>query len=125
MVRLKPAVFSFCIFLLWSLSLPAAAGQSGNVPGNSVGNPPQTPVPGDDHDYIHLLSETVSPVSGGVSIQIRPPMPSGRGITPSFSFSYNSGALTSLNDIGGTLNWDSNTGGNYSASSGWQNSGYP
>ncbi|HEX4005473.1 MAG TPA: RHS repeat-associated core domain-containing protein [Acidobacteriaceae bacterium] len=57
------------------------------------------PVPGAGHDYIHLLSETVNPANGSLSITIRMPAPAGRGIDPPAVFRYNSGELSALTDV--------------------------
>jgi RHS repeat-associated protein len=50
------------------------------------------PIPGAGHDYIHMLSETVNPANGTVSLKITMPTPKGRGISLPFSLTYNSGA---------------------------------
>jgi hypothetical protein len=57
-----------------------------------------TPVPGAGHDYIHLLSETVDPSSGNVSVRITLPTPPGRGLTIPFSIAYDSGSVHRLDD---------------------------
>jgi RHS repeat-associated protein len=50
------------------------------------------PIPGVGHDYIHMLSETVNPANGTVSLKINLPTPKSRGISLPFSLTYNSGA---------------------------------
>ncbi len=51
------------------------------------------PVPGVGHDYIHALSETVSPANGTVNLKIAMPTPSGRGLSMPFALTYNSGQV--------------------------------
>ena len=77
-----------------------------------------TPIPGAGHDYIHLLSETVSPSNGSVSVRIQVPMPKGRGITIPFSFAYDSNGIEHLVPAAlGHALWLSNTG--YVSQGGW------
>lgn len=67
-----------------------------NVPAqfpSAVNNDTRTPVPGSGHDFIHMLSETVDPSNGSVSVQISTPVPPSRGMTIPFSFDYSSGAV--------------------------------
>jgi RHS repeat-associated protein len=58
----------------------------------SVADDTAAPVPGAGHDYIHLLSETVNPASGTLSLSINLPMPKSRGLTLPVAITYNSGA---------------------------------
>ena len=51
-----------------------------------------TPVPGAGHNLIQLLSETVNPANGSLSISITPPVTPSRGISVPFSFGYSSGS---------------------------------
>jgi hypothetical protein len=60
----------FRLIILASLTVVSARAQITNVT-----NDQSTPIPGAGHDYIHLLSETVNPSNGSVSIRIQPPMP--------------------------------------------------
>ena len=77
-----------------------------------------TPIPGAGHDYIHLLSETVSPSNGSVSVRIQVPMPKGRGITIPFSFAYDSNGIEHMVPAAlGHALWLSNTG--YVSQGGW------
>jgi len=79
-----------------------------------------TPIPGVGHDYIHLLSETVNPANGSLSLRIQPPIPKGRGITLPFSFGYDSNSVSHLvpgPDAGQSM-WVGNT--SYLAQGGWQ-----
>lgn len=66
-----------------------------------------TPTPGVGHDYIHLLTETVNPANGSVSLRIQLPIPKSRGITVPFSIGYDSNGL--LYGVGddGWLAWGS------------------
>lgn len=75
-----------------------------------------TPVPGAGHDYIHLLSETVDPSSGQVSVRIMPPIPPSRGMTIPLTLTYDSGGVHRL-DNSGT--------GNYWVSESFSNSALP
>jgi hypothetical protein len=77
-----------------------------------------TPVPGAGHDYIHLLSDTVNPGTGTVSVRISPPMPKGRGLNLPFSFAYDSGSAVQAYSAGpGGITWTTNQG--YLADGGW------
>src|SRR5258706_15957460 len=49
-----------------------------------------TPIPGAGHDYIKLLSETVDPANGSLSLRLQVPVPQGRGMSVPFSFAYDS-----------------------------------
>src|SRR5258708_5091584 len=51
----------------------------------SANNGESKPIPGAGHDYIHLLSETVSPANGSVDVPIRLPAPTSRALTIPFS----------------------------------------
>ncbi len=52
-----------------------------------------TPTPGSGHDYFHMLSETVNPASGSVSLRIETPTPNGRRLSLPFAFTYDSNAV--------------------------------
>lgn len=83
-----------------------------------IGDGGQHPVPGAGHDYIHLLSETVNPANGSLSINIRMPVPAGRGISPPAVFRYNSGELSTI--IGTpTILWSTSTQNPFGAANGW------
>lgn len=60
---------------------------------SAVNNDTRTPVPGSGHDYINMLSETVDPSNGSLSVNVSTPVPPSRGITIPFSFDYSSGAV--------------------------------
>ena len=71
-----------------------------------------TPIPGAGHDYIRLLSETVNPANGSLSLRISVPLPKGRGITLPFSFGYDSDGVHHIlgaAPVPGQAEWQSNT----------------
>ncbi len=68
--------------------VPPARGQIATVDDTT-----STPIPGAGHDYIHLLSETVNPANGSVSLRIQFPTAAGRGIALPFSIGYDSTVL--------------------------------
>src|ERR1700733_136997 len=95
----------------------AAHSQITNVTDDTA-----TPIEGAGHDYIKMVSETVNPANGSVSLRIQVPTPKGRGITMPFSFSYDSNSVHHLipayyPNYGQAL-WTSNIG--YLSQGGWQ-----
>ncbi|MGH9325132.1 MAG: hypothetical protein ACRD2B_00370, partial [Terriglobia bacterium] len=68
-----------------------------------------TPIPGAGHDYIHMLTETVNPANGSVSLRIQVPVPKGRGLTLPFAFAYDSNGVNVLYSSVGQGEWRSNT----------------
>ena len=60
-----------------------------------------TPIEGVGHDYIKMLSETVNPSNGSLSLRIEVPMPKGRGISLPFAFTYNSNGILHLEPVEG------------------------
>ena len=50
----------------------------------NIGDDTSTPVESAGHDYIKMLSETVNPANGSVSLRIEVPVAKGRGITVPF-----------------------------------------
>lgn len=95
---------------------PAAGGVDGSV---------QKPIAG-GHDYVHLLSETVNPATGGLSVRIQLPVPKGRGITAPAVIAYSSGELSSLIEPSGSLLWATSTQNPNGQSTGWgSTSGIP
>jgi hypothetical protein len=101
-VRLIPRSFApvpltlILVAFVSFLYLPAQA-QLGPVGGATA-----TPIPGVGHDYIGDLVDTVSPADGSVSVRIKTPVPSGRGISVPFSFSYDSNGVWQPFNISGT-----------------------
>jgi RHS repeat-associated protein len=53
-----------------------------------------TPIPGAGHNYIHLLTETVNPANGSLSVRIQLPVPKSLGITIPFAIAYDSNGVT-------------------------------
>jgi len=62
----------------------------------NVDDTTSTPTPGVGHDYVQMLSETVDPAHGSVSLRINLPTPKGRGMTLPFSIDYDSGSENHL-----------------------------
>lgn len=55
-----------------------------------------TPVPGVPHDYVKLLSETVNPANGAVSVRITVPVPDARKQPMPFSINYDSNGTAGM-----------------------------
>jgi YD repeat-containing protein len=91
-------------------SFPPAAGP--------IGDNKLHPIPGAGHDYIHLLSETVNPANGSLSINIRMPAPAGRGIDPPAVFRYNSGEISALTQVTGVA-WATSPANPLGQANGW------
>jgi len=87
----RSLAFSFFAFLLTS---------AGRCQINNVGDDTSTPIEGAGHNYIKMLSETVNPANGSLSIRIQDPTAKARGITLPFSFNYDSNGV---NHIGGAF----------------------
>jgi len=84
----------------------------------NVNDTTSTPIPGAGHDYIHMLSETVNPANGSVSLRIEVPTPKGRGISLPFSFAYDSNGVQSVTALDpGSTTWQTNL--SYLAQGGW------
>jgi len=104
--------------LLLSASFALISGSFVSAQITNVTNTTSTPIPGAGHDYIKLLSETVNPSNGSVSLRIQAPTPPGRKISLPFSFAYDSnGAQQLVSDGVGGLYWTDNW--SYPAGSGW------
>jgi hypothetical protein len=80
------AFLSFIAILI--AAVPCAWAQM-----TAVTNSTSTPIPGAGHDYIKMLSETVDPANGSVSLRLHVPTPRGRGLTMPFSFAYDSNGV--------------------------------
>ena len=103
-MTLRTTLFAVAALLVLQ-GCPVANGQ-GAVPAvGPVGDNVQPPQPGIGHDYIHLMSETVNPAKGSLSVRINFPAPKGRGITVPAYADYNSGQLSTLLDNNGGLQW--------------------
>jgi hypothetical protein len=87
----------------------------------TVTNDTATPIPGSGHDYIKMLSETVNPANGSVSLRIELPVIKGRQLTLPFSVAYDSNTVHHLLPAGqpnyGQAKWASNIG--YLSQGGW------
>jgi len=94
---LRPTVVTILALLLAPLVLAQFP--------SAVNNDTRTPVPGSGHDYINMLSETVDPSNGSLSVHISTPVPPSRGITIPFSFDYSSGAVMQVQE--GSTGWGS------------------
>lgn len=79
---------------LVALIVPMACAQLTNVTDTQ-----STPIEGAGHDYIKMLSETVNPSNGSLSLRIEVPMPKGRGISLPFAFTYNSNGILHLEPV--------------------------
>ena len=103
MPNARPRILAFSFFVL-------LASSSAQAQVTTINDTTSTPIPGAGHDYIHLLSETVNPANGSVSLRIQLPMPKGRGISIPFAFAYDSNGLNHLipNTSPGTAEWKSN-----------------
>ena len=60
-----------------------------------VTNVTSTPIPGAGHDYVKLLSDTVNPSNGSVSLRIQVPTLPGRRLSLPFAYAYDSNGVTS------------------------------
>ncbi len=81
---------------------------------SNVNNATSTPLPGAGHDYIQMLSETVNPANGSVSLRINVPIPPGRQLALPFAFAYDSNGFRTFAGAGGfalSLNQNTTTGG--------------
>jgi RHS repeat-associated protein len=94
----------FAIGLLSALAVGVfARGQITNVTGAT-----STPTAGVGHDYLKLLSETVDPSSGGVSVRVSIPIPPSRAFTLPFAFSYDSNSAALQLSAPGVIVWGYN-----------------
>jgi hypothetical protein len=74
-----------------TLQAPSALAQINNVTNDQA-----TPIPGRGHDYITLLSETVDPANGSVSLRMQAPSPGGRKLSIPFGFAYDTAGIHHL-----------------------------
>jgi RHS repeat-associated protein len=81
------ALFGCLVISYLSIAVSSAFGQITDDTSSQT-----TPTPGDGHDYVKMLGETVNPADGSVSLQISLPTPSGRGLSLPFAYTYNSSA---------------------------------
>lgn len=78
----RVVVSSLFMLVLSSLYMGLVSPAEAQI--TSVTNDQANPVPGVPHDYIKLLSETVNPANGALSIRIQIPMPQGRQLQVPF-----------------------------------------
>jgi len=101
-------------FLISFISFLFSAGTLSFAQTANVDDTTSTPTEGVGHDYIHLLSETVNPANGSVSLRIELPTPNGRGIGLPFAITYDSNSVNHLMPgfypSFGTVGWSPNTG---------------
>ena len=86
------AVVVLALGLQAVLFAPASLAQA----TNPVTNEASPPTPGVGHDYVHLLSETVNPANGSVSLRIQVPVPTGRAISIPFAFTYDTSSVRNI-----------------------------
>src|ERR1700722_1038517 len=85
------------LFALSCISTSLAISAQAQI--NNVGDDTAAPIEGAGHDYIKMLSETVNPANGLVSLRIQVPTAEARGITLPFSFNYDSNGVNHI--VGG------------------------
>ena len=83
----------YCTRLFVLICLVIFSGSIAKAQITSINDATSTPVEGVGHDYIHMLSETVNPANGSVSLRIQVPVSKSRGVTIPFSFDYDSNSL--------------------------------
>lgn len=94
-------VFTFLIAIALCPLAPPAMAQMSNVTNTTA-----TPIPGVGHDYIQMLTETVNPANGSVSLRIAVPIPPARQLQVPFAFAYNSAGVHFLTDTSpGIIQW--------------------
>jgi RHS repeat-associated protein len=116
---LSPSVATLRVGLLFFVStILLTQGFVASAQIENVTNSTSTPIQGAGHDYIKMLSETVNPANGSVSVRIQTPTPSGRGISLPFSFAYDSNGEAHLtSDFSGNGYWIDNSA--YLGQGGW------
>jgi RHS repeat-associated protein len=77
-------------FAVGLIALVTVASASAQIAYDTT--PQTTPTPGDGHNYLKMLSETVSPADGSLSLKISLPTPPARGFTLPFAYTYSSSA---------------------------------
>jgi hypothetical protein len=107
------ALRSLSLLALFTLAPVATHAQVQNLTDATA-----TPLPGVGHNYIGLLSDTVNPATGSLSLRIVTPTPPGRRMTLPFSFSYDSNGVFVASPVGQTTGWHGPMGG-YLTEGGW------
>lgn len=83
----------------------------------TVTNSTSTPTAGSGHDYWRLLSETVNPANGSVSLRIGTPVPPGRKLSVPFSFGYDSNGTFGMHSSAGLASFGPST--TFLSKNGW------
>ncbi len=104
MRRFLQSLLTTCFILIFT---PFAVAQVANVT-----NTTSTPIPGAGHDYINMLTETVNPPNGSVSLRIQVPTPKARALSIPFSFNYDSNGTHFVVPAGNGLSWSSDASSN-------------
>lgn len=116
MARNLASSFAVPAFLTAVLAACSSFAQVSNTDA-----PNMTPTPGAGHDYLHMLTETVSPVDGSVSVRIGVPVPPSRRLTVPFSFAYDSNLAHGQPGPGGSWGGQGGINPNWAfAIGGWQ-----
>ncbi len=89
------------ILFVTLLALLTALDASGQQQTQTPTNTTSPPISGVGHDYVKLLSETVNPANGSLSLRLGVPEPAGRGLSYPFAFSYDSNGVHVLGGISG------------------------
>jgi YD repeat-containing protein len=112
--KLRRCALGLCLIVsVFLVVSPVAHAQITNVTADQA-----TPTPGVGHDYIRMLSETVDPSTGSLSLRISVPMPQGRGLTLPFAFSYDSnGVHIPRPSVFTQIAWESSLG--FMSQGGW------
>lgn len=116
MSRLAASLLTVSLLALGVLDVRSAMAQI-----TTINDTTSTPVEGVGHDYIKMLSETVNPANGSVSLRIQLPTAKGRGISLPFSIAYDTQGVNLLEQYitqyqGGAY-WTSHKG--YLSQGGW------
>lgn len=109
--RRRPSLPRLALYCPWIVGACILLSLQLHAQLTNIDDTTSTPIPGRGHDYIHLLTETVNPANGSVSIRIGLPVPGGRGVTPSFSIDYDSNSIHHLvgnPSLPGNAYWQSN-----------------
>jgi RHS repeat-associated protein len=93
--RIARGILTF-VFLILAFSHLGMAQGGGIQTGLTANADNATPQPGSGHDYVHLLSETVSPANGSVDVKINFGAPPSRGFTLPAASVYDTGSVFSL-----------------------------
>lgn len=105
---------SFSIFVFGILASSALTAQT-----NNLTNATSTPIEGAGHNYVKLLSETVDPANGMVSVRIDAGAPLGRRLTVPFTFAYDSNGVWAPQGTSTLPIWSSFGGYGYLYANGW------